>query len=81
MAYSNELERTLGKILATQDQILEQLKRHHSLFDKHIDDDKQVEKRVELIEKKLSYASGIIVASVAIFSFTSDFILTKLGLK
>lgn len=67
--------------MATQERILNELERHNAALDKHITEDKQLEKRIDRIETKQAYATGIIVALVGIFSLTSDLLLTKLGLK
>lgn len=81
MAYSNGVERTLGQILATQERILNELERHNKALDDHIKEDKILEKRVDRIESRIAYASGIAVAIIASFSLMSDFILKQIGLR
>ena len=81
MEQVNNIERTLGKILATQEQILKQLEKHDSKLEDHIKEDKQLEQRVDRVESRLMYAAGIAVTLITMFSITSDVLLAKLGMK
>lgn len=75
------VERTLGEILATQKHIVGSLDAFTNRLESHIREDKEIEKRVDKIENKISYATGVTLTFVAFFSLASDLILTKLGLK
>lgn len=82
MSQNNDnIERTLGKILATQEHVLEKMNLFNEKLEIHIKDDKELEKRIQKTETRLAYASGIIITSMAILSIFNDFILTKLGIK
>lgn len=81
MEQVNNIERTLGKILATQEQILKQLEKHDSKLESHIKEDKKLEQRVGKLENRMMYATGIVITLITIFSITSDVLLAKLGMK
>lgn len=78
---NNGVERTLGKILATQERILSQLENYNNELREHIKEDKLIEKRIDKIENKFYYMYGFIAAIVGVFTITSDMLLAKLGLK
>lgn len=81
MELGNGVERTLGKILATQENILKELERHNGKLESHIQEDKELINRVTRIEGRFSYMYGFIAAVVFAFSFTSDIILKMIGIK
>ena len=71
---SDNLERDIGKILT----LLEGLKEN---LEKHVADDKEIEKRVTAIEKRNYYVAGAAAAAFFFWTMTSEFILRALGLK
>jgi hypothetical protein len=77
---TNGVERTLGKILATQEHIMATLDGFTDRLEAHIKEDKEIERRLDKIEHKLSYAYGVLFAVAGIFSLVSSFFLKKLGL-
>lgn len=76
----DNLERTLGKILATQEHIVDRIDCFVTRLDEHIKDDRAMERRLDAIEHRMSYATGWIMAVVAGFSLLSGFFLKKIGL-
>lgn len=76
----NGIERTLGKILATQEAILSRIDKHDTKLEKHIEDDKVLEKRVVKLESRFMYAAGWVIGLITIFSITSDILLAQLGI-
>lgn len=64
----------LGEIKGKVDLILKALEQQKSDHDK-------IEERVTAIESHLKWATGIVSTVMFFFTFTSDYILTKLGLK
>ena len=81
MPLDNGVERTLGKILATQESILKELERHNGRLEEHIKEDKEILQRVNKIEDRFTYLYGFIGAIVFVFSLTSDILLKAIGLK
>lgn len=81
MEQINNIERTLGKILATQEAILSRLEKHDSNLEQHIKEDKQMEQRVNKLENRFMYATGAAVALITVLSVTSDIVLAQLGVK
>jgi len=80
-ANDNGVERTLGKILATQEHIIEQLRNYDKKLDEHIDDDRELDRRLSALEHSKSYLLGI-VATISIFiTYAGDILMTKIGLK
>ena len=77
----NGIERTLGKILGTQDLVLKELDKLDKKICFHIKENKEVERRVDKLENRMMYATGIAVCLLAVFSVTSDVVLAHLGLK
>lgn len=47
----------------------------------HIKEDKELEKRINRIELRMSWVAGIAVAVFAVWSVLSDMVLAKVGLK
>ena len=77
----NGVERTLGKILGTQELILKEVDKVHKRLDKQIEEDKEIERRVQKIETKMSWVAGYALAFITVLTFVSDFVLAKMGLK
>lgn len=73
MDQMDEIQRTLGKLLANQESFLDAWKQH-------LVDDKEVAKRVTNIESKITYATGILAVLVLAWGAASHFITRKLGL-
>lgn len=69
----DEIQRTLGKLLANQESFMNTLK-------EHINEDKEVAKRVLNIENRITWATGVLAAVVFVWGFASHFITKKLGL-
>lgn len=80
MESGNGIERTLGKILATNEAILDRIERHDIKLEKHIEEDKIIEKRVIKLESRFMYAAGWVVGLITIFSITSDILLAQFGI-
>lgn len=74
MEYGNGVERTLGKILATQELILKQIE---TQTEKNTD----LDERVKKIEIRMSYVAGWAIAIVTGLTLMSDVLLTKIGFK
>lgn len=81
MVQTNNTQILLGKILGTQEAILQQLKQYSIRLEKHIEDDAIVKDRVQKLETKISYATGWAVAAITGITIMSNLILTKWGLK
>lgn len=77
----NGVERTLGKILGTQEQILKELEKHNGRLEKHIEEDNILQKKVNKIENKLAYMSGVGVAAIAVFTFGSELVMKAIGFR
>ena len=75
------MERTLGRIEATQELILKQLESHNKRLESHIEDDNKLMNRVSTMEHTMSKMYGVLIAVVTFFSFSSDIILKYFGLK
>jgi len=81
MSSSSDIERTLGRILATQEYIVEQIKNYDRKLDNHLDDDKELDKRLSKLEHNRSYLLGMVAAISFLIPYLSDVIMTKIGLK
>lgn len=81
MEQVNGVERTLGKILGTQELILKELDKVHKRLDNQIKEDKEIEKRVNKLENRVYWVAGYAVAFITVFTFVSDVVLAKLGMK
>lgn len=75
---TNQLYAMLGEIKASQQHILEGMKRH-------FEDDKeafyQINERIRSLESKINMAAGVISILVLVFSVSSKWFLTKVGLQ
>lgn len=71
---SDNIQLVLGRILATQELILTKMDKQHL-------EQKELERRVNSIDRKFHYLYGFSAAVIGAFTFTSDIILTKIGLK
>lgn len=78
---SNGVERTLGKILGTQEIILKEIDKVNKRLDNQMKEDKEIERRVSKIETRMSWVAGYIIAFVTVLTFVSDMVLAKLGFK
>lgn len=78
---SDTIDRTLGRILATQEHIVKQLDSYNIKLDKHIEDDEELDKRLSRLEHSKSYFLGIVASIAVVIPYISDFFLTKIGLK
>ena len=81
MEFGNNVERTLGKILATQELMLVQLEKHNKKLEEHIKEDRELAKRVDKIENKFHYLYGIAATVSTGAGLALHIILTKLGMK
>lgn len=73
MDQMDEIQRTLGKILANQETFLD-------IFKQHIVDDKETVKRVTSIETKINWATGVLASVMFVWGLASHFLIKKLGL-
>ena len=77
----DNIDRTLGRILATQEYIIKQIEQYNNKLDKHIEDDEEVDRRVSKLEHSKSYLLGIVASMSLVIPYASDLLLTKMGLK
>jgi hypothetical protein len=80
-ANDNGVERTLGKILATQEYIIKQIEDYNKRLDEHINEDKELDKRLTKIEHNRSYLLGMVAAVSVFVTYAGDIVMTKVGLK
>lgn len=81
LTQGNGVERTLGKILGTQELILKEIDKVHKRLDNQIEEDKQIEKRVGKLETHMSWVAGYAIAIISVLTVVSNVVLAKFGFK
>ncbi len=72
MSDMNDIQRTLGKLLANQESFL-------AMLEKHIEEDKELTKRITKMETGWAYAGGVIMTVGVAISFIVNAVLKKFG--
>ena len=78
---SDNLERTLGRILATQEHILKTIEEYSERLEGHMKEDRELDKRISTLEHSKTYLLGIVGTIAFIVPYISDLLLTRIGLK
>jgi len=69
----DDIQRTLGELLANQKSFL-------SMLEKHIEEDKELASRITRMESGWAYAAGVVMTVGVTVSFLINAVLKKMGL-
>lgn len=79
-----QLEKTLIEVTANQNFFREKITEHYEqqsrLYEKMINKFNAVDKEVQRMDKKISYAAGIIITVTTVMGMISSKVLAKIGL-